>query len=166
MTIYFYIFIFMLNFFLLFVDCILQTIGNDIKSSSYIMYFIKILYHETKVFIINCDEDVMKVFDEVLYQNCCDEDSMKFYHVISRWRFDEDLSLNCCDEVLYQNCCDEDSMKFCRLISRWSIRWSVMKYSMKYSMKMWWSIRWRCDEVLSLNITMKYSMKMWWSSVT
>ena len=80
-TIYFYIFIFMLNFFLLFVDCILQTIGNDIKSSSYIMYFIKILYHETKVFIINCDEDVMKVFDEVLYQNCCDEDVMKICHL-------------------------------------------------------------------------------------
>ena len=59
-TIYFYIFIFMLNFFLLFVDCILQTIGNDIKSSSYIMYFIKILYHETKVLIINCDEDSLK----------------------------------------------------------------------------------------------------------
>ena len=160
-TIYFYIFIFMLNFFLLFVDCILQTIGNDIKSSSYIMYFIKILYHETKVFIINCDEDVMKVFVEVLYQNCCDEDSLKFcrlivvmkfyikivvmkysmkiYHSISRWNIRWSSVTQYHDEIF-----DEDVMKMC-----WSIRWSSIS-------KLLW---WRFVEVLSLNWCDEDSLK-------
>ena len=128
-TIYFYIFIFMLNFFLLFVDCILQTIGNDIKSSNYIMYFIKILYHETKVLIINCDE----VFVEVLYQNCCNKV----------------LYQNCCNKVLYQNCCDEDVMKYSMkfyikiVVIKFYIKIVVIKFYIKIvAMKMWWNIRW------------------------
>ena len=36
---------------------------------------------------------------------------MKFCHSILRWRcnkvFDEVLYQNCCNKVLYQNCCDE-----------------------------------------------------------
>ena len=119
-TIYFYIFIFMLNFFLLFVDCILQTIGNDIKSSNYIMYFIKILYHETKVLIINCDE----VWWSIRWSSIS---KLLWWSSISKllwWRFDEVLSLNItmkysmkCDEV-FDEVFNEDVMK--------------------YSMKMWW----------------------------
>ena len=103
-TIYFYIFIFMLNFFLLFVDCILQTIGNDIKSSNYIMYFIKILYHETKVLIINCDEDVMKIRWSIRWSSIS---KLLWWSSISKllWEFVDEL------------------LKICHLISRWSIRW-------------------------------------------
>ena len=50
--IYFHTFIFMLNFFLLFEDCILQTINNDIKSSNIscilLRYFMMIFLIEYK----------------------------------------------------------------------------------------------------------------------
>ena len=59
----------------------------------------------------------------------------------------------------------DELLKICHLISRWSIRWSIrwnitMKYSMKFChLIVVMKIRWRCDEVLSLNCCDEDSMK-------
>ena len=56
-----------------------------------------------------CDKVFDEVCDEVLYQNCCDEvfdeDVMKFCHLISRWRCDEDSMKYV---MKYDEVCDED----------------------------------------------------------
>ena len=116
--------------------------------------------------------------------------SMKFYHVISRWRFDEDLSLNCCessiskllwwsirwssvtlyhdeifDEDLSLNCCDEVLYQNCCDEDVREFVDELLKFC--HSISRWsmcwsirWSIRWSVMKFYHLIVVMKFYIKI------
>ena len=60
-----------------------EVLSRYITMKYSLKFYIKIVVMKIRWSSVTLYHD--EVFVEVLYQNCCDEDSMKFCHVISRW---------------------------------------------------------------------------------